>query len=422
MISGPARGIAGGPSVSEPLFHVFIERARATTPTAGRDLAQAIAARYGIPAEDLEKRFAMGRFRVKGNVDRATADSYAADLASLGAVCTVVAAGATPAPVPTAQAMTLPGGQRVATPPPAAPPRVAPKPAPPPAAPAMPVQDLGALTGEMPLTLSTLDGASEDDARASRKIPLSASFGPPADTDPGRQSSKNIALPASFGPPADVEPARQSSKNIALPASFGPPPDDEPAHARSASRKVAAAEPALFDPFAPPEMQSEEQELVLAVERKPKKSAAPPPEELAAPAAGAPVVPAAPAVAAVAAPRGPAAPRGSALGFLRDEGTRFVVGVVLVTLLGAIPALLIGSSRVHGAFARLDGELDQRQEKARKSRDEWDGLERVRASFVERKRDERQTIAITSVLMWAALSGGLAFVWFRKIDWDRVTR
>ena len=62
------------------------------------------------------------------------------------------------------------------------------------------------------------------------------------------------------------------------------------------------------------------------------------------------------------------------------------------------------------------------QEKARKSRDEWDGLERVRASFVERKRDERQTIAITSVLMWAALSGGLAFVWFRKIDWDRVTR
>ena len=46
----------------------------------------------------------------------------------------------------------------------------------------------------------------------------------------------------------------------------------------------------------------------------------------------------------------------------------------------------------------------------------------MRASFLARKRDERQTIAITSVLMWAAASGGLAFVWFRKIDWDRVTR
>ncbi|MBK7077436.1 MAG: hypothetical protein IPH44_34600 [Myxococcales bacterium] len=395
--------------MSEPLFHVFIERARSTAPTAGRDLARAIAARYGIPGEELEKRFAMGRFRVKGNVDRATADSYAADLASLGAVCTVVAAGATPAPVATAQAMTLPGAQRV-SPPAAAP------------SPSMPVQDLGALTGEMPLTLSTLDGASEEDARASRKIPLAASFGPP-DSEPGRQSSKNIALPASFGPPADPEPARQSSKNIALPASFGPPPDEEPAQARSASRKVAAvAEPALFDPFAPPEMQSEEQELVLAVERKPKQSAAPPPATVAAEAPLPPPPSTMHAPAASAAPRAPAAPRGSALGFLRDEGARFVVGVVLVTLLGAIPALLIGSARVRSAFARLDNDLEQRQEKARKNRDDWEQLDRVRASFLARKRDERQTIAITSVLMWAAASGGLAFVWFRKIDWDRVTR
>lgn len=395
--------------MSEPLFHVFIERARSTAPTAGRDLARAIAARYGIPAEELEKRFAMGRFRVKGNVDRATADSYAADLASLGAVCSVVGAGATPLPVATGQAMTLPGAQRMS------PPAAAPAPV------ASPVQDLGALTGEMPLTLATLDGASEEDARASRKIPVSASFGPP-DSEPGRQSSKNIALPASFGPPADPEPARQSSKNIALPASFGPPADEEPAQARSASRKVAAAEPVLFDPFAPPEMQSEEQELVLAVERKPKQSAAPPPATVAAEAP----LPAAPstmhAPAASAAPRPAAGPRGSALGFLRDEGARFVVGVVLVTLLGAIPALLIGSARVHSAFARLDSDLEQRQDKARKNRDDWDQLDRVRASFMTRKRDERQTIAITSILMWAAVSGGLAFVWFRKIDWDRVTR
>jgi hypothetical protein len=85
--------------VTDPLFHVFIERARSTAPGAAAELARAIAARYGIPAAELEKRFAMGRFRVKGNVDRATADSYLADLASLGAVCTIVAANAAAPPV-----------------------------------------------------------------------------------------------------------------------------------------------------------------------------------------------------------------------------------------------------------------------------------------------------------------------------------
>ena len=275
MISGPGERDAGPHPVSAPLFHVFIERARATTPGAGRELARAIAARYGLPAEELEKRFAMGRFRVKGNVDRATADSYAADLESLGAVCTVVPAGATPLPAPTAMPMSLSGAQRVAAPPaPAAPS----PPAAPPAPPAPPAfQDLGALSGEMPLTLATLDGASEDDARTSKNgIPLAASFGPPAE-DSGRGSSRDIPLAASFGPPVD-DGGRSSSRNLAA--------EVAEAHARSGSRP-AAPDLGLFDPFAPPEMQTEEAELVLAVERRPKQSA-PPPGTVAAEPAPAP--------------------------------------------------------------------------------------------------------------------------------------
>ncbi|MBK9035443.1 MAG: hypothetical protein IPL61_30000 [Myxococcales bacterium] len=403
--------------MTDSLFHVFIERARSSAPGAGAELARAIAARYGIPAAELEKRFAAGRFRVKGNVDRATAESYAADLASMGAVCSVVSASAPPPAA--AQAMTLPSAHRVAAAAVAAPV------APPPSA----VQDLGALTGEMPLTLSTIDGASEDEARASRNTPLPGSFGP---ADGGRSSAHDM-LAASFGPPVESTDPGRTSKSTGLPASFGPPAEVD--HARSSSRKIATAGAAdvapieTFDPFAPPEMQSDEPELTLAVERKPRQSKAPsvaPPARVEVP----PPPTARHTMADDPAPRerretrsrAVARPAGGSLGFLRDEGTRFIAGVVLATLLGGVPALLIGSARERSAFAQLNSDLEKRQDEASKRRETWDGLDRVRASFVERKRSERQTIAITSVLIWVVLSGGLAWLWFRKIDWDRLDR
>lgn len=376
---GPAEGAA---TVTNARYNVFIDGAR-QGPAGNAALARAIAARYGIPAADLEQRFAAGRFRVKGNVDRATADSYVADLSSLGAVCSVEpSAGAAPT---VAAAVTLPGGQRV----------------PAPARPAAPASasagdDFAALSGESPLTLSTLDGASEDEARSSRKIPVAASFGPPAD-DSGRGSSRKIPLAASFGPPA-AAPAE-----AAMPASFGPPmdvvDDDAPVE--------------VFDPFAPPEMQAEAQELDLAVERKPRASKAPP-AEVAAPA---PVVAPAPAPAAPAAAR----PRGNPLGFLRDDLVRFIAGVVLAVLLAAIPALLIGTARQRSAVNRINAALEQKQNAAN-TRPEWDGLDRIRASALSEQRDERQSIIVTTLLMWAALAGGLSWLWFRKIDWDRVLR
>jgi hypothetical protein len=78
--------------VADRLFNVVIEHPRAQGPGAVAALATAIAARYGIPAADLERRLARGRFRVKSKVDRETADTYAADLTRLGAVCVVLPA------------------------------------------------------------------------------------------------------------------------------------------------------------------------------------------------------------------------------------------------------------------------------------------------------------------------------------------
>jgi hypothetical protein len=95
--------------------------------------------------------------------------------------------------------------------------------------------------------------------------------------------------------------------------------------------------------------------------------------------------------------------------------------VVLAVALAAIPALLFGASRQRAAFADLDAQLDKRQA-AVVTREDWEGLDRIRASVLDRKRDERQTIVVTTLLLWAALAGGLAWVWFRKVDWDRLTR
>src|SRR6185312_17209425 len=70
-------------------FHVFVEGAVDSSPAGVERLAAAIAQHYGLPVADLRARLARGRFRVKGNCDRETADLYARELTKLGARCTV---------------------------------------------------------------------------------------------------------------------------------------------------------------------------------------------------------------------------------------------------------------------------------------------------------------------------------------------
>ena len=398
LLQFPTRRGARRPSPVS-LFNVFIERPRSTAVGAVAALARAIGERYGIPIADLEARLAAGRFRVKGNVDRATADSYAHDLARLGAICTIVSVDA--APATSVPAVTLPRVERTPAPAPASTR---------PSQPSWPppdldvAQELGALSGEHPLTLSTLDGATEDEARASRKLKLPATFAPP-------------------------ESAASASRKVPLPASFGPPPDDDD---DSADVNLDDSSPAVevFDPFAPPEAQADAPELMLATDTKPRTSkpisTTPPPVATAAPlpppiasTQGRTMHEAPPTIAPIAPPAAAPSSGPGWKGALRDDGVRLIVGVVLAVALGALPALLIGASRERAAFAEIDGQLDKRQSEIR-TVEAWEGLDRVRATFRERKEAERQTIAITSLLIWAAIGGGFAWLWFRVIDWRRV--
>lgn len=71
---------------------VYVEGSRDTSAAGVKRLASLIAARYGLAAADLEKRLVAGRFRVKANVDAATARAFASDLEALGALCSIVEA------------------------------------------------------------------------------------------------------------------------------------------------------------------------------------------------------------------------------------------------------------------------------------------------------------------------------------------
>ena len=81
-------------------YQVFLEGAIDGRPEGAVTLAAAMAARYGLDADDLAARISSGKFRVKASKDRVTAEAYAADLVTLGARCSVVEhrAGAAPPP------------------------------------------------------------------------------------------------------------------------------------------------------------------------------------------------------------------------------------------------------------------------------------------------------------------------------------
>ena len=104
---------------------------------------------------------------------------------------------------------------------------------------------------------------------------------------------------------------------------------------------------------------------------------------------------------------------------ISNERARFGLGVALVILLGFLPAHIVAGIRERAAFATIDAKVEVHQQEIQ-SRDEYDHLDARRAAFLAQKQEERSSIAMTSILLWALVSAGLGFLWFRKIDWDRV--
>ncbi|MEP6861573.1 MAG: hypothetical protein ABJE66_13180 [Deltaproteobacteria bacterium] len=368
------------------------------SPAAKDQLAAAVAAHYGLPVADLQARIASGRFRVKGNCDRATADSYIRDLTALGARCSLEEASPsnaakTPLPFP---AVSVAPAQPPARPSQGVlPPRQTPSPAT--ARTATPpkgfqsglaaafsgeqqVGSLGALDDGALLKLSSVDGKEE---------------GPAADA---------------FAPPPTAPAATLDGKAKPAPAkSAGPAakPKDEP-----------------LDMFAPPDADDANFAVDLApdeVARAAKKRVGVPPET--EPAEPAPRIsrPALQLPTDRASRPSLQTMTGPPATGLRDPKTRFVVGIVIAIVLGFVPAHFIAHLQESSAFAQIDANVNAVQHDAVTPED-YTALDGFRAGQLARKHDERRNIALLAMLIWAAGGAGIAYVWFRRIPWDRDTR
>lgn len=386
------------------VYHVFIDGAVDRTEAGTERLTQAIADHYGLAADSLRARIASGRFRVKGNCDRATAESYVADLTKLGATCTIEEASPqnqslTPLPFPapsiqppskSSLSMKLPS--RTTTQPSV-------RPSSPPAtqyqsglsaafAAQSPEAELGALGGEVAFTLAAIDGS--DDAPPP---PPAAAFAPP--------DASALSAASSFHPPApttaEVDSPSNSNPNSGSQADAGVP----------------------LDLFAPPEAAEAALSVDLALDEAErvarKRISAPPataPSPDPPPSAGRyspPSLVLAPAPAPV--PDRPKNP-------LANERIRFVLGVVVALLIGFLPAHVIAKKREKSAFAAIDANVVETQRRA-DSKDSYAALDQFRADQLERKHDDRQGIAMMALFIWGLAGGAVAYVWFRRVPWDQ---
>ena len=99
---------------------------------------------------------------------------------------------------------------------------------------------------------------------------------------------------------------------------------------------------------------------------------------------------------------------------------RFVAGMVLAILIGFVPAHVISSIREHSAYAAIDRKVEAAQSLA-DTPESYARLDQVRAEQLDEKKDERRSIALLAFVIWGVAGGGIAYAWFRKLPWDRIT-
>lgn len=375
-------------------------------------MAAAIARSYGLPAEVIDQRMATGRFRVKSGIDQRTAQLLAADLVKKGAICAIVdESGAVLGRWPQGAAAAV----AAAAPRPVAPPVSAPVPAPNPAANFQSglqaasrdsQADLAALAASMnSLKLATLDGQddghlggpddnSDEPTRPSASL---ADFGPPAaEEQPLHLADVSGVVPQagsaeSASAHSHHDPDRESVAFI----SDSPPPRTAPAPSAPPSRRPSG----------------------MALPRPPKTMA--PTAAQSLPAGAAPEQPAsAPGHRA----RGGVAVEENAFDRARTRladaaRLRFAVGVFAALLIGFLPALLYAQSG-RGDIADKRAALIAEQTRAGADLDAWNLLDTRRSATVAEMESTQQNIFVGGLLIWLVCAGALAFLWFRKIDWQ----
>lgn len=368
------------------VYHVFVDGAAEATSAGNEQLASSIASHYGMPIDAVRARIASGRFRVKGNCDRSTADTYVRDLTALGARCSIEEATSdnvakTPLPFPAvsgprpAQASALPPRQTT-------PPAIA----------------------------RTSSGSKEYQSG------LSAAFS-------GEQQTGGLGALGDEGAVFKLSSVDGKEDTGAPPpaVSFAPPASAMPATVRPAATKPAAPAAPKDEPidmFAPPDADDANFAVHLApdeVERAAKKQVSIPPETAPAdptPRASHPSLQA-PGRASRPSMQPPVSRDPAATG-LKDPKIRLLVGVLVSIVIGFIPAHFIASMREKSAFASVDASVVEVQQQVVTPED-YAALEPMRARQLERKHDDRRNIAMIALLLWAAGGAGVAFVFFKKI-------
>ncbi|TMQ05812.1 MAG: hypothetical protein E6J91_39725 [Deltaproteobacteria bacterium] len=279
--------------------------------------------------------------------------------------------------------------------------------------------NLGALERSGAFSLATLDdelvGASPSDGT------LPASIGPmgPRPAQPARPRPQPIDR---FAPPefAVAEPLLELAE------------DERAHHARRHASAPPPAQPIRSTPSGPPQAPPEPRsmsarppapgpvlwQLPDATPRESPRLSQPevasPPAPGSAPAAG-PASSEAPGRGSGAAFRGAVLDRA----WLASARVRFAAGIVLAIVLGFVPAHLVAGIRERSAFAVIDRDLIAAQAAADMP-DSYAALDALRAEKLDAKRSAHRSIALASLLIWGAAGGALAYVWFRRIPWDRL--
>lgn len=495
------------------LFHVYVEAPDRSPQTIAK-LAATIGKKYGVPVADLEKRLVAGRFRVKANVDRATADSYAQALADSGAIVKIEDALPTQ-PVPTVPRPMTPssgapitaasqeGSGSVARTPAQRIPRQTGAP-PELATPDLPARASSSTASPASAERSvgySMQGGKEragapslPPANVERPSPIrpATSSLPPANTARPATSSlppANAARPATSSlPPANaarpatsslpptnaartstpsLPPATKSSPAVASglsaafteaasadlgaltsdPDSFSllsldggdkdplprdtfappvdmspnlPPPTTIPTGAPPTKAGKPKDEP--VDLFAPPDAAEDAAFMVeLAPEEvahRAKKMSTPP---AGVPATAPPVAAPTPQLSKKRATPAAGAPITVAADAQETPRWRLAAGVMVSIVLGFLPAHLIASVREHSAFDKIDADIIRTQDAA-DSPEMYEALDAFRAAELELKQSKKRSIAMLSMLIWGVSAGGLAYVWFRRVPWDKVLK
>lgn len=462
------------------LFDVYVEGATDPSPAALQRLAEVMSQRYGLPAGELQARLTKGRFRVKANVDDATAQTYLRDLEAVGARVTLAEArgGSTLPPptrpkpeskppphpitvsprqrnesrgsysisrnssagIPLPDDELLPAKPSPTTPPPvtprtlsansvAAPPqRTSPSSLPPPTEPRTISSPLPPRTSSPSLPPQT---SPLPPRTMSSSIPPQTSPLPPRTAGPSNPPANTpfaSGLSAAFGESGPVDAAAFDSLSVGSLDDNAPQVETSPV--LPASIGPAAIKPALpkadkpkdvpMDLFAPPESQGEEFKVELAAEEVSHR------ERKRTPAAVPIAVPPSPSTP-VLRPKGPQAERsaGVRMPSMSDEAPRgrFAAGVIVSVVLGFIPATFVQSCREEAAFDKIDSHVAAVQQQA--STDSaapipFAKLDEFRDEQIAKKKSERRNIAIVSMLIWALGGAGIGYVWFRRVPWDKI--